>query len=83
MVESLPDLRANKLTCLLSRTEPRDLVDLCFLDRAGFPTEDDLAIALMKDGGIDPAILAHRLRDFPTAPLPQMLTPYSVAELAA
>lgn len=33
-VESLADLRANKLTCLLSRSEPRDLVDLYFLDRA-------------------------------------------------
>ena len=34
-VESLLDLRANKLTCILSRSEPRDLVDLLFLDRAG------------------------------------------------
>ena len=37
MVESLTDLRANKLTCILSRSEPRDLVDLLFLDRAGHP----------------------------------------------
>lgn len=37
IVESLTDLRASKLTCLLSRAEPRDLVDLLFLDRAGHP----------------------------------------------
>jgi hypothetical protein len=42
VVESLPDLRANKLTCILSRSEPRDLVDLYFLDQAGFPPELDL-----------------------------------------
>ncbi len=28
VVESLSDLRANKLSCILSRSEPRDLVDL-------------------------------------------------------
>jgi hypothetical protein len=28
LVESFDDLRVNKLTCILSRSEPRDLVDL-------------------------------------------------------
>lgn len=51
-VESLADLRANKLTCVLSRSEPRDLVDLLFLDRAGYPPEADLTLALAKDAGI-------------------------------
>jgi hypothetical protein len=32
MIESLVDLRANKLTCIVSRSEPRDLVDLLFLN---------------------------------------------------
>ena len=54
VVESLADLRANKLTCLLSRSEPRDLVDLLFLDRAGYPPERDLMLALRKDAGLDP-----------------------------
>lgn len=36
-VDSLEDLRANKLTCVLSRSEPRDLVDLLFLDEANLP----------------------------------------------
>jgi hypothetical protein len=82
-VESLSDLRANKLTCLLSRSEPRDLVDLLFLDRAGFPPERDLGLALRKDAGIDPAVLAWLLKDFPVSPLPVMLLPLTEAELRA
>ena len=81
VVDSLEDLHANKLTCLLSRAEPRDLVDLYFLDRADHPPEASLASALEKDAGIDPAILSYLLQSFPTAPLPQMLKPLSEAEL--
>jgi hypothetical protein len=82
-VESLSDLRAAKLTCLLSRSEPRDLVDILFLERAGYRPEDDLENAARKDAGIDPAILAWLLRDFPVEPLPRMLEPLSVDELRA
>lgn len=81
VVESLTDLRAAKLTCLLSRAEPRDLVDVMFLDRAGHAPEADLALALRKDAGIDPGVLAWLLRDFPTTPLPRMLVPLDEAEL--
>lgn len=81
VVESLTDLRANKLTCLLSRSEPRDLVDVLFLERTGYVPEADLAHALQKDGGIDPGILAHLLTSFPVAPLPQMLVEFTSAEL--
>ena len=56
-VESLTDLRAAKLTCLLSRSEPRDLVDLLFLDRAGYPPEQDLPLAVRKDAGIDAGVM--------------------------
>ncbi len=82
-VESLADLRANKLTCILSRSEPRDLVDLLFLDRAGYPPEADLALALAKDAGIDPGVMAWLLSQFPLEPLPQMLVSLSTNELAA
>lgn len=82
VVDSLADLRANKLTCLLSRNEPRDLVDICFLERAGYRPEDDLEPALQKDGGMDPGILAHLLTAFPVAPLPQMLLDLTSDELA-
>jgi hypothetical protein len=81
VVESLVDLRAAKLTCILSRSEPRDLVDLYFLDRAGHAPEEDLGAALRKDAGIDPGVLAWLLASFPTEPLPSMLLPISSEEL--
>jgi hypothetical protein len=81
LLESLADLRASKVTCLLSRSEPRDLVDLLFLERAGFRVEDDLPLALRKDAGIDPAILAWLLATFPVTPLPDMLVPLTVETL--
>jgi hypothetical protein len=81
VVESFADLRAAKLTCLLSRAEPRHLVDVMFLDRAGHAPEADLPLALKKDAGIDPGVLAWLLRDFPTSPMPRMLVPLSQAEV--
>ncbi len=81
VIESLTDLRASKLTCILSRSEPRDLVDLYFLDKAGFPPELDLEIALRKDAGIDPGVLAWLLAQFPTRPLPEMLEPLTPDQL--
>jgi hypothetical protein len=81
LVESPIDLRAAKITCILSRSEPRDLVDLLFLERAGHPPESDLEGALQKDGGIDPGVLAWLLHQFPVEPLPTMLSPLSVDEL--
>lgn len=80
-LESLDDQRASKLTCLLSRTEPRDLVDLLFLDRAGYSPESSFPLALRKDAGIDPAVLGWLLGQFPTRPLPRMLEPITEDEL--
>jgi hypothetical protein len=81
VVESLPDLRASKITCILSRSEPRDLVDLLFLERAGYPPERDLPLALKKDAGIDPGVLAWLLGQFPIEPMPELLQPLSSSEL--
>ena len=83
VVESLTDLRASKLTCLLSRSEPRDLVDVMFLERAGYLPEEDLHLALRKDAGIDPGVLAWLLREFPVQPLPVMLADLHTDELRA
>jgi hypothetical protein len=80
-VLSFEDLRASKLTCLLSRSEPRDLVDVLFLERAGFPAEADLGLALKKDAGVDPAVMGWLLDQFPIAPLPVMLSPLTSGEL--
>ena len=82
-LEPFEDLRANKITCILSRSEPRDLVDLLFLDRAGFAPEADLPLALQKDGSVDAGVLAWLLSEFPVEPLPMMLQPLSTAELTA
>jgi Nucleotidyl transferase AbiEii toxin, Type IV TA system len=79
LLESLDDLRANKLTCILSRSEPRDLVDLLFLDRTGYPPEADLPLAL---ANIDAGVLAWLLSQFPVEPLPQMLEPLTSEELS-
>ena len=75
------DLRASKLTCLLSRAEPRDLVDALFLERDGFPPEQDFGGALRKDAGMDPSTLAWLIREIPTAPMPIMLEPLSEEQL--
>lgn len=81
VLESLVDLRARKLTCLLQRSEPRDLVDVLFLERIGYRPEDDLRIATAIDAGMDPGVLAWLLSSFPVEPLPEMLLPLSVDEL--
>jgi hypothetical protein len=65
----------------LSCSEPRDLIDVMFLERAGYRVEDALALALRKDAGVDPGILAWLLRDFPLGPLPEMLVPFTTEEL--
>lgn len=83
IVDSLDDMHANKITCLLSRSEPRDLVDLYFLDRLGHPPEAFLPKALQKDAGVDPGILSFLLKDFPVAPLPIMLEPLDESTLIA
>ena len=82
-VLSLEDLRASKLTCLISRSEPRDLVDVLFLERAGFPADEDLPLALKKDAGVDPAVMGWLLDQFPVEPLPLMLSPLTADELRA
>jgi predicted nucleotidyltransferase component of viral defense system len=83
VVESIEDLRASKITCILSRSEPRDLVDLLFLERAGYPPERDLSLALRKDAGIDPGVLAWLLGQFPVEPMPVMLQPLTADELVS
>jgi hypothetical protein len=52
-----------------------------FLDRAGFPPEHDLPLALRKDAGIDPGVLAWLLGSFPVEPLPAMLSTLTSDEL--
>jgi hypothetical protein len=72
------EILVNKLTTLVSRAEERDLVDVMFLERAGYRVEDALAGALTKDGGCTPGQLAFVLAEItvlPTAALPGAVDP--------
>ncbi len=62
-LDPVDEIFANKLTTLLSRAEERDLVDVMFLERAGYKIEQALSVALAKDGGCTPATLAWVLSE--------------------
>lgn len=57
------EIVVNKLTTLVARSEPRDLVDLMLLERTGCSIEAALPKALEKDGGCTPAMLAWVLSE--------------------
>lgn len=58
IVAPAQEILANKLCTLLSRSEPRDLVDVLALEKAGFKIEDAVALAARKDAGFTPAQLS-------------------------
>jgi hypothetical protein len=61
-VDSVENIGASKLTAILSRTEPKDFVDLYFALHAGYRSGDLLAKAREKDLGLQPFFLAGALR---------------------
>jgi hypothetical protein len=78
LVDPPEEILANKLTAVAGRMEERDLVDILFLERAGFRVEDGLPGALAKDGGATPATLAWLLSEIEIpdrAKLPGGVTP--------
>lgn len=64
-MDSVEEIVANKTRALVGRQELRDLVDLYFLEQAGFRVEDYLEDAATKDAGVSPAVLAWLLASFP------------------
>ena len=77
------EILANKLCAVLSRAEERDLVDIMFLERAGYVVEEALAGALKKDGGCTPGQLAFVLSeiDIPNGiQLPADVPPHELRE---
>jgi hypothetical protein len=62
-IDPADEILANKLTALVGRAEERDLVDVMFLERAGYSVDAALAAALTKDGGCTPATLAWLLSE--------------------
>lgn len=61
------EILANKLCALLSRSEPRDLVDVYALERTGLRVEQALQLAVRKDSGLTPAQLAWVLSEIQIA----------------
>lgn len=71
-IDSLPDLVANKLGCVINRSEVKDYLDLFYLLPAiNLPPAELLALGQQKDAGLDALVLAYQLRyiqSVPTAP---------------
>jgi predicted nucleotidyltransferase component of viral defense system len=63
VVDPADEILANKLAALVGRAEERDLIDVMFLERAGYSVEEALPAALAKDGGCTPATLAWLLSE--------------------
>jgi Nucleotidyl transferase AbiEii toxin, Type IV TA system len=81
VVDSPEEIVANKLTTLVGRAEERDIVDLYFLERAGYPALGGLALALEKDGGCTPATLAWLLSEVEIPDVAKLPGDVSASEL--
>jgi Nucleotidyl transferase AbiEii toxin, Type IV TA system len=61
VVDTLAEIGVNKMCMLISRSELKDVIDLYFLEQAGFRIEDHVDDAKRKEGGFDPAVISHML----------------------
>jgi len=78
------EILANKLCAILGRSEPRDLVDLFYLEKAGHRILAALPAARRKDAGLTPAQLAWAVSQVPLDRLPDgLLAPLPLDELRA
>ena len=76
------EILVNKICTILGRSEPRDLVDLFCLEKAGYRVLDALPAARRKDAGLTPAQLAWAISQVPLDRLPDgLLGPLSLDEL--
>ncbi|MEW6744758.1 MAG: nucleotidyl transferase AbiEii/AbiGii toxin family protein [Planctomycetota bacterium] len=80
-VDPPEEVLANKLCALLSRAEIRDLVDVMALEKAGFPMENALPRACVKDAGLTPAQLAYVLSEITIGDDASVPGGYSVQEI--
>jgi len=62
--DSVEEIVVNKLCTLVGRSEIRDLIDLMYLDRAGYRIEHFLELARKKDAGITSATVAWILSTY-------------------
>jgi hypothetical protein len=61
LTDAVEEIVANKLCALVGRSEIRDLVDLYFLERAGYAAERFVGDAARKDAGVTAATIAWLL----------------------
>ncbi len=62
-LDSLKDLLANKLGCLIQRNDVKDYLDLYYLiPEFNFSLPELIQIGQSKDSGLDPLILAHEIQ---------------------
>ena len=81
-VDTMHEIFLNKITTLIGRSEIKDLVDLYFLEKAGFRVEDHFQEATMKDGGLDPAMISLLLNSLRVTEVPDyMIKPLTLKEL--
>lgn len=83
VIDSPEEITVNKLTTLVSRSEPRDIVDLMLLERFGCSIDAALPKALEKDGGCTPATLAWVLSEIRIPEGAALPGDVSVAEVRA
>ena len=82
LVDSIEDITTNKICAALGRTEIKDLIDLYFLDKAGYSIASYFDIAQQKDGGLAYETLAYTLSQFQISKIPSfMIKPLTVDEL--
>ena len=60
-VDTLREIMVNKICTLIGRCEIKDLVDLYFMNMRGLRVRDHIEDARMKEGGLDPAMIAYLL----------------------
>ncbi|MGH7334159.1 MAG: nucleotidyl transferase AbiEii/AbiGii toxin family protein [Candidatus Rokuibacteriota bacterium] len=81
-IDSPDEIVVNKLCAIPGRSELRDLVDLFFLERAGYPPLAALDRARRKDTGLTPGLLAWAISQVPLDRLPDgLLVPVSLEQL--
>jgi hypothetical protein len=81
-IDTMREIGVNKLCTLLGRSEVKDLVDLYFLERAGFCAAEHIEEAQQKDGGFDPATISFLLSQVHVREIPQyMLKPLTPDDL--
>lgn len=73
LVDSLEDIVANKICAALGRTEIKDLIDLYFLNEAGYTIPKYFEAAQQKDAGLSWETLAYTLSQFEIAEIPPFL----------